>query len=304
MMNIVILGSGAIGSFFGGMLSKKNNVTLVGRKEHIQKIKNQGLQINGKTRLKRKINAVEHVYELNQSPDLLIITVKSFDTLKAITQAKGIIGKKTIVLSFQNGLNNISQIKKVIAQNKIIAGITTHGVQFVKPGMIHHKGIGSTVIGELSEEKTKRIHHLASLFNDAGIKVSISDHIEEDIWKKAIVNANINPLTAIFNCENGYLAKNPILTTMIQKITKESIEIAKKKGFSFNTEEMIEQTMQVIGQTKQNNSSMLQSNRQGKPTEINEINGAIAKIGRVYGCDVELNDLLTKMIKTMHPTYL
>ena len=303
-MNIVVLGAGAIGSFFGGMLSKKNDVTLIGRNDHIQEIKNQGLQINGKTRLKRKIPAVEHVHQINQSPELLIITVKSFDTFEAITQAREIIGKKTMVLSFQNGLNNIDEIKKVVPRKQIIAGITTHGVQFVSPGVIHHKGKGSTMIGELSGDKTKRIHHLASMFNEVGILVSVSKSIEGDIWKKAIVNASINPLTAIFNCENGYLAKNPILTTMIHKITKESTQVAKKKGFSCTKEEMIEQTMHVIDQTNQNISSMLQSLRQGKPTEINEINGTIADIGRAYGCDVGLNDLLTKMIKTMHPTYL
>lgn len=303
-MNIVVLGAGAIGSFFGGMLSKKNDVTLIGRNDHIQEINNQGLQINGKTRLKRKIPAVEHVHQINRFPDLLILTVKSFDTFEAITQAREIIGKKTMVLSFQNGLNNIDEIKKAVPRKQIIAGITTHGVQFVSPGVIHHKGKGSTMIGELSGDKTKRIHHLASMFNDVGILVSVSKSIEGDIWKKAIVNASINPLTAIFNCENGYLAKNPILTTMIHKITKESTQVAKKKGFSCTKEEMIEQTMHVIDQTNQNISSMLQSLRQGKPTEINEINGTIADIGRAYGCDVGLNDLLTKMIKTMHPTYL
>lgn len=303
-MNIVVLGAGAIGSFFGGMLSKKNDVTLVGRNDHIQEINNQGLQINGKTRLKRKIPAVEHVHQINQSPELLILTVKSFDTFEAISQASQIIGKKTMLLSFQNGLNNIDQIKKVVPQKQIIAGITTHGVQFVNPGVIHHKGKGSTVVGELSGDKTKRIHHLASMFNEVGILVSVSKRIDEEIWKKAIVNASINPLTAIFNCENGYLSKNPILTTMIHKITKESTQVAKKKGFSGTKEEMIEQTMHVIEQTEHNISSMLQSIRQAKPTEINEINATIADIGREYGCDVELNDLLTKMIKTMHPTYL
>ena len=302
-MNIIVLGAGAIGSFFGGKLSIKNDVTLIGRKQHIKEINHHGLQISGKTRVKRKIPAVEHVDEINQSPELLILSVKSFDTLKAITQAKEIISKKTMVLSFQNGLNNIDQIKKVVPHEQIIAGITTHGVQFVKPGMIHHKGKGSTVIGELSGEKTKRIFQIASIFNDVGIPVQVSNHIKEDIWKKAIVNASINPLTAIFNCENGYLSKNPILTTMIQKITKESTEIAKKHGFLFTTEEMIEQTMHVIEQTEHNVSSMLQSIRQGKPTEINEINGAIAEKGRSQGCIVELNTLLAKMIKTMqNPT--
>ena len=90
---------------------------------------------------------------------------------------------------------------------------------------------------------------------------------------------------------------------MIHKITEESTEIAKKNGFLFDTEDMIQQTMHVIEQTEHNVSSMLQSIQQGKPTEINEINGAIAEKGRSQGCIVKLNALLTEMIRTMqNPT--
>ena len=297
-MNIIVLGAGAIGSFLGGMLSKKHNVVLVGRKDHVHAINNNGLKIKGKTRLQRNIQAVETIRKAPHSPDLLILTVKSVDTLQAITEAKPVISSKTTILSFQNGLDNIEQIKKVVEENKIIAGITTHGVQQVTPGIIYHKGIGVTRIGELSSKMTKRIQHLASVFDEVEVPVIVSSTIIEDIWKKAIVNASINPLTAVFQCPNGYLAKNPILTNLVEQICAESTIIAQKKGFSFKVEEMIHFTRQVINQTEHNLSSMLQSVKQDKPTEINQINGKIAEIGRSYGCDVSLNELLTKMISS------
>jgi len=298
-MNIIVFGAGAIGSYFGGLLSKQNNVVLIGRSPHVSEINKNGLQIKGETKLKRKIKAIESINQISHPPDLLLLTVKAFDTEHAITEAIRIIGPNTIVLSFQNGLNNIEKIQKKINKKQIIAGITTHGVQLVKPGIIYHKGIGSTVIGEPFNEQTKRIQRIMACFNDAGIQVEISFNIIEDIWKKAIVNASINPLTAIFQCQNGYLAKNPILTALVKKICEESTSIAQQKELIFTKEEMIQRTMKVINQTKRNYSSMLQSVQQGKQTEIDEINGTLVKIGKNYKCDVTLNKLLTNIIKSV-----
>ena len=297
-MIIVVLGAGAIGSFFGGLLSKNNQVILVGRKDHVNKINSQGLQIKGKTQFKRKIAAVNSISKITTPPDLIVLTVKAFDTLQAITQAKEIIGPKTNVLSFQNGLDNLNQIRKTVDKNQILAGITTHGVQFIQPGVIYHKGNGKTVIGEPYQKKSQRIQQIADLFNQANIPVTISSHILEDIWKKAIVNASINPLTAIFSCQNGYLAQNPILTEMVKKICEESVCVAQQNGFSFKTKDLINLTFEVIQQTKKNNSSMLQSIKQNKQTEIDEINGRIAEIGKIKNCPVYLNELLTKIIKS------
>lgn len=298
-MNIIVFGAGAIGSFFGAILAKENEVTLVGRKDHVNHVIKHGLELKGKTQLNVKLNAVEGINEITKFPELLLLTVKAYDTLQAIEQAKEIIHKKTIVLSFQNGLNNIDQIRQVVSQDQIVAGITTHGVQYIKPGVVYHKGHGSTVIGELSKKKTNRIQQLVTLFKESGISVDISDNIIMDIWKKAIVNAAINPLTTIFRCQNGYLSKNPILSVLVERIVKESVLVAQREGFTFTVDEMVRFARIVINQTEQNRSSMLQSIEQGKPTEISQINGRIADIGIISGCKVPLNLLFTKIIKSL-----
>ena len=119
-MNIVIFGAGAIGSLIGAKLSKNNFVILHGRKSHIDKIKKDGLKIIGKTIFNKKIPATSSVNEINIKPDLIILTVKSYDTEKAVKQINKIIGKNTIILTIQNGLDNIDIIKKWINNNQII----------------------------------------------------------------------------------------------------------------------------------------------------------------------------------------
>ena len=298
-MNIVVFGSGAIGSFFGGMLSKKNNVVLVGRRKHVNEIIKNGLIIRGKTQLELKIKAVEQFKEINFSPDLILLTVKAFDTNQAINEIAPFLSKDMILLSFQNGLDNLERIKQVVPEEQILLGVTSHGVQFTNPGLIIHQGMGSTVIGEISKKETERIQKIASLFNESGIPIEISQDILKEIWKKAIVNASINPLTAIFSCNNGYLLKNPILKNLVDKICRESVLVAHEQGYSFSSDTLLQITHKVIMDTEQNFSSMLQSIQQGKQTEIDQINGKISEIGIINECNASLNFLLTKIVKSL-----
>lgn len=298
-MNIVILGAGAIGSLFGGLLSKKNNVILVGRKPHIQAIKKNGLKITGKTQLNVKVSAEESISKIGFSPDLLILTVKSYDTETAIKEARTIIGDNTAVLSLQNGLDNIEKICKIIDKKNIVAGVTTHGVFFSKPGIIKHTGIGETHLGELNGKKTERIKQINNLFINSVIETKISTNIFREMWVKAIINSSINPLTTFFQCKNGYLLENPILENLVEKICIESTEIANKEKMQLSDNIMIKKTKEVIKFTSENYSSMFQSFRKGGKTEIDSINGKIVRIGKKYGLGAPINETLVYSIKTI-----
>ena len=298
-MNIVIFGAGAIGSFFGSMLSKNSNVLLIGRKPHINAIKKNGLNIGGKTCLKVKINAVTSVSDVSFFPDLLILTVKSYDTESAIIQAKKIIKNKTIVLTLQNGLDNIDILKKHLSLDQIIVGITTHGVLFNKPGFIRHTGTGTTILGEINGKKTRKIIDILNTFNNAGISTSISNNIIEEIWSKVIINSSINTLTTFFQCKNGNLLKNPVLEKLVERICNESTNIAKTNGIQLSSINMINKTKEVIRNTSENNSSMLQDFNKGKKTEIDSINGRLIEIGRNFNIDVSFNEILVHSIKTL-----
>lgn len=298
-MNIVVLGAGAIGSLFGGLLSKKNNVLLMGRKMHVQAIKENGLKITGKTQLNVKASAEDSIKKINFSPDILILTVKSYDTENAIKEAKSIIGTNTVVLSLQNGLDNVNKISKIVSRKKIIAGVTTHGAFFSKPGVIKHTGSGETILGELDGKKTERIKHIADLFNEAGIETNISTNIVREIWIKAIINSSINPLSTFFQCKNGYLLENPILENLVERICKESTDVANSEGIHLSYQEMIKKTKKVIRNTSENYSSMVQSFKKGGKTEIDSINGKIVDLGKRNGVKTPINETLVRSIKSM-----
>ena len=298
-MNIVIFGAGAIGSLFGALLFKKNNVLLIGRKAHITAIKKNGLKIQGRTNLNVKIEAESTVDNVTFSPDLLILTVKSYETETAIKQAKKIINKDTKVLSLQNGLDNIEKISKVVDSERIIAGTTTHGAYFLKPGVIKHTGTGITILGELKKGKNEQLHSVFRLFNEAGIKTSESKNILKDIWSKGVINSSINPLTAIFKCKNGHLLENRILERLLEMICEESVNIAKAHGIDLSYKEMLIKTKEVIINTSDNYSSMVQSVMNRKKTEIDSINGKLIEIGNKYNVSTFINEILVYSVKTL-----
>jgi 2-dehydropantoate 2-reductase len=298
-MNILVIGAGAIGSLFGALLSKKNKVILVGRTPRINVIQQQGLKITGKNHLSVKITAVDSIKEVTTTPDLILLTVKSYDTETAIKHTAQLLGKETAVLSLQNGLDNIEKIQRVINKNQILAGVTTHGAILSRPGVIRHTGRGATILGELTGRRSPRLDRIVAAFNEAGIETSSSTDINKEIWAKAIINSSINPLTTIFQCQNGYLLDNPVLEHVVESICTESVTVARAEGIDLLPTEMITRTKEVITETAQNYSSMLQSSQLGKQTEIDSINGALVKRGNAQGIPTPLNTILVTLVTSL-----
>ncbi len=298
-MNIVIFGAGAIGSLFGGLLSKMHDVVLIGRSSHVNAVRKNGLKVIGKTQLNVKIHAEELVNNVEIYPDLLILTVKAYDTESAMKQARKIIDDDTVVLSLQNGLDNIEIMKKYVDCKKVIAGVTTHGAFFSNPGIVEHTGMGGTILGELDGKKTLRIENIVNAFNQSDIVTDLSEEIIKEMWVKAVVNSSINPLTAFFQCKNGYLLENPILKSIVEEVCDESTAVANTQGLNLYGKKMFDRTVDVIKKTSENYSSMLQSLKRGKKTEIDSINGKIVEIGKIHNVDTLINETLVYLVRSM-----
>ena len=301
-MNIIVFGAGAIGSFLGGLLSKSNTVVLIGRAPHITKIQENGLIIQGKTTFQQKIPAYTDIKETPFEPELIILTTKSYDTEQAVKHIASVMTEQTHLLTFQNGLDNIDKIKQFIPKKQILAAITTQGCLYNAPGIITHTGVGRSLIGELNGKKTSRVNDLVKMFQNAGFPIKMSTNILKEIWMKGIINSSINPLTASISCKNGRILQNPILHHLMEKICTESTRVANTLGYKLSSTEMIQRTQEVIEETKENYSSMVQSLQRNQPTEINSINGMIIKKGLQTGCNISCNQTVTKIIQELEQT--
>lgn len=302
-MKILVFGAGAIGSFIGGMLSQAYDVTLIGRKPHLDAINEHGLSVTGKTNLIFYPKTAENVddylikYGEDVKPDLVIITVKSYNTHVAIQALQPIIDESVRILSLQNGLTNLETIKNYYRRSQVIGGVISHGVIFQKPGHIKHAGEGEIILGGFGHVPKEDVKEVTSAFNEAGLNSLYTDNILGEMWVKAAVNASINPLTAIIGRKNGYLLEVQEFTKLVENICNEVVTVGRAAGIKLPQCDMINKTKTVIRLTSENKSSMLQDIERQRQTEIDSINGAIVNVGKKYGVDAPINETLTIMIK-------
>lgn len=287
-MRIIVLGAGGIGSLVGALLSKENDVLLIGRQAHVDEINKNGLEISGcinenfKVKAETKINNIEDA--------LIILTTKAVSNEKTLNEIKGLIKENNVILCLQNGLGNEEQIKSIV-NCKVVRGITTAGTTFLEPGKVKCSNLG-TIFLEDSDVSQK----IFDMMKKSGIDLEIATDIKDRIWKKLITNCVMNTLTAIFKVKNGMLIKVPDL---IKSIIHEAVLVANKEGLNYNEEEMYENVMKIIQDSAENQSSMLQDILKGRKTEIDYLNGAVVELGKKYGIKCPVNETLIRIVKGM-----
>lgn len=288
--DIMIMGAGAIGCLFGGLIAKfGHKVILIGRDWQVKKIRDNGLHIYNSD----DFYVYPEAYTSPIESDLILMTVKAYDTEKS---AKSLLIKEdSVVLSIQNGINNEEIIARIIGLNHVIGGTTSHGALLLGPGVVRHTGYGKTVIGEMDGRVTERVREVKKIFDDSKIDTIITSDIKKELWNKLIINVGINAISAITGLENGYIYKINNLSEISKKAVREAINIAKKVNINVDLDE--EDVLMVAKQTERNRSSMLQDLDRGKKTEIDAINGEIVKIGRKYMLDCDVNETLYHLIK-------
>lgn len=297
-MRVVIVGAGAMGSIFGYLLHRSGiEVRLLDNNpELVAHIKQKGLRIEGISGDKViSIPITAHAAEIGEG-DLIIIFVKAYDTARAIKDAQPLLSAQSVVLTLQNGIGNVDAIAKVVGEERVLAGTIAHGATVLGLGHVRHAGSGETIIGELSGIRTERLQKIVRLFASAALDVHATEDVNAVLWSKLLVNAGINPLTALTGLANGELLTHPELRTLMHAAVKETYEVAMRKGIRILYPDPFAKVDLVCTATAANISSMLQDVRHGKKTEIDFINGAVVKEGRSLEIVVPVNQALVDLI--------
>jgi len=285
---IFVLGAGAIGGTYGALLSQRNDVTLIGRKAHVDAINKNGLTLSGNINSTFLVKAETAIKEI-PSETLILLTTKAYDAAGAVTSIRPLLRKDTVMLVLQNGLGIKDIVEKVVeGKAEIVRGLVTLAAEFFEPGKI------SFWQGETFLESTQTSERIARVFNENKLKTMISNDMQEEIWKKLIVNCVLNPLTVILHVRNNEIMVDS-LKEIRHKIIQESIAVGNAEGVSFesNLEECIER--KIARYT--NYSSMCQDIMKRKKTEINFLNGKIVELGRKHGIPTPVNDTLVCLIR-------
>ena len=303
-MKITVIGAGAMGSLFGGLLAESGeNIWLYDIwKEHVEAINEKGLDIelNGKTR-SVSVKATWDKRQIGKT-DLAIIFVKSNQTGDAAKTASELVGHTGFVLTLQNGMGNADIIGGVIDPDRVIAGTTSHGATMLGPGNIRHAGTGPTVIGMWSGIQASGIQKIADLFNKASIITETVANVRDVVWAKLLVNVGINAITALTGIKNGQIIDLSSTKALSCAAVEEAIQVATAQGVKV-ADNTVEHVFAVAQATRDNRSSMGQDVDNKRQTEINVINGAIVKQAEKLGIQVPVNQTLTTLIETLQTNY-
>ncbi len=309
-MHILILGAGALGSLMGARLSStENRVTLYSTNEqHMKAIRENGLvveELDGNTRnFPLATCSANILHALDEKIDIVLVTVKSYITEKAVASILHVCRASTLFLTLQNGIGNWECIAQKVGRERVLLGTTAQGATLVQPGRIRHGGNGPTFIGEPASPPGQRVEVIVDIFQKAGLSTRSSGCMEHLIWEKLMVNVGINAITALTNIRNGVIAEEEAGRALSRSAVLEALEVARWKGFSLGDEEkMVEKVLTVARATSINRSSMGQDVDRKKRTEIDAINGAIVHFADEAHIAAPVNGTLTRLIKVMESSY-
>jgi len=294
-MKVCVFGAGSLGSALGGVLSRRNEVTLVGRKPHMSAVKKNGLRLIGDV---RQISTVETYESMTHAdaPDLLIVSTKAYDTGTAVKECRNLVGPSTRVLTLQNGLGNLELLREW-KDGKAFGGVTTMGAAISRPGVVRVSGLGKTTIGgDLDYDGASEI---ARTFSACGLPTNVSRNVCREIWGKAVINTCINPTATVLRVRNGVLLESDTTTRFMKGVCRECEQVAEASGIALPSRAMFARVRAVCRDTSKNISSMLQDVQWGRPTEIRQINGAFCREGGCRGIATPFNSTLVAMIESL-----
>ncbi|MXR42836.1 2-dehydropantoate 2-reductase [Halobaculum sp. WSA2] len=301
-MEIVVFGAGALGSMVGGILAREHHVTLVARDPHARRIAGQGLRVVGELDAHTRPRATTAPTPEDLTCDLVLVTVKAYDTDEAARTLA--TGDPELVCSLSNGLTEETLAGHL--GDRVLAGSATYGAELVGPGEVRCTGVGRIHVGEFADERldgdeaggaSRRAERVAAAFREAGLDCTADPEMPRRRWEKLAVNAGINAVTALARVPNGALADAPG-RAVAHRAARETARVARSQGLDLADDEAVAAVDTVVRETAANRSSMRQDVESGSRTEVDAINGAVVDRGTAAGIDTPTNRTMADLLGT------
>ena len=296
-MKIAVLGAGAMGSLFGGYLSRRNDVWMVDiDAQRVGAINAKGVMITEKDGdFIYTLNAVTNTSDLDEM-DLLIVFVKTMFTHTALSQNRHLIGKDTYIMTLQNGAGHETILVQFADTDHVLIGTTQHNSSIISDGHIHHGGGGKTTIGILGG-KSARVQHIADNFTNCGFETTISDNIKQQIWTKLFINTAASSLTAILQVPLGFILDDVYACSMMERLAREAVAVANAEGSAqFDAEEVILDIKGVLANAKDGYTSIYADLKNGFRTEVDTISGYVVEAAKRLGVTVPYHEFVVYLI--------
>ena len=300
-MKIAIAGSGALGSGFGAMLYRQgNDVTLIdGWEPQATAVKHEGLHID--------INGEDYhlnipMYQDTEIPsdlqfDIVFLFTKAMQLESMLTHIQPHIHDTTIMVCTMNGLKHEDRIVNYVDKSRIVRGVTTWTAGLESPGHTHLMGSGPVEIGSLVPEGQNHVEVIYNLLEQAKLNPHKSEDLQQSIWKKICVNGTANALCTILECRLSTLNESEYARKLVYDITKEIVEVATVDDVHLNADEVYHYLIDLNDKVGPHFPSMYQDLiNHNRRTEIDYINGAVARLGSEHHINAPINQFVANMV--------
>jgi len=284
-LRILIVGAGGVGGYFGARLARAGlPVTLVARGAHLDAIQRSGLRVSSTIEgdYTVKVEAVER--PIDRPPaDVILLSVKSFDTEAALTTAEPALGPETAVLSLQNGVVNVETVEARVGTARTLAGAAYVFAELIAPGVVSHRFLGRIAFGELDGRVTARAERLRAAFAGAGVPVEVSPDIRRVVWEKYLLICAQAAITAITGCPSGVVRAVPETWRLYRLLLEELAALAAASGVGLGPDVVDRILAAASALGPDTRSSLANDLAAGRRLELEALHGYAVRLGERLG---------------------
>ena len=299
-MKIAVVGAGAMGSVYAGLLaSAGNEVWAIDTwREHIDAIRAQGLRVEGASGDRTvRLDATTDASEPGPC-DLVIIATKADGVASAAASIGPLLRDDTLVLTIQNGLGAAERICRHLPPDNVLLGVAGgFGASIRGPGHAHHNGMELVRLGELGGGITERLERIGGVWRDAGFNVRCFDDINQLVWEKFVCNVTYSGSCTVFECTIAGVQGNEHAWQVASNCAAEAYAAGVAKGVRFSFDDPVAHVREFGRKIPHSRPSMLQDYLARRPSEIDAINGMVPVVAREVGTAAPWNEVVTAIVK-------
>lgn len=294
---VAVVGAGAVGGYFGGLLARAGKrVVMIGRPSFVEAVKKSGLCLDTVQFQETVHPEVSSELSAAAGADLVLFCVKTRDTAAVAKQLSAILSPQATIVSLQNGVSNAEEIRAASGR-EAFSSVVYVAAAVPAPGQVRHFGRGDLVLGP----KNEKTEWLAGFFASANIACRISDNIEGELWTKLIWNCALNALSGLGRVTYGEIIASADAKRVVEAAVYEALNVARAKGIHppglEDPQAALAGSLKIAEQMSGMRSSTAQDMARGKYTEIDSLNGYVAKLGAELGVPAPVNHTLYTLVK-------
>ena len=299
-MRIAVLGGGAMGSLYGGYLSRKHDVVIVDVNETlVDKINREGLVIaepDGSSAVYHPKAAVKT--EGMAPADLIIVFVKAMFSHGALSANRALIGRDTYIMTLQNGSGHERTLLEFCDKAHVVIGTTQHNSAVTGLGEIRHGGSGLTHVGCI-EGDASRLSPIAQALTECGLEADCCPNVMELIWNKMFTNVSASVLTGVLQVPLGFIAKDPNAWALCERLVREAVAVAAGEGLRFDADEKVAEVRVVCEKSPDGITSICADLAKGRKTEVDTISGSVVAASRRNGVPAPTHEAMVALVHAM-----